>query len=301
MERAGTLDVQLVGGVTRRSVRGPAGALLRFVRQKPLGAFGLAVIVLLILVAVFRHQLATHDPIKISRDILQRPSAEYYLGTDNLGRDQYSRLVYGAWISLYVGILAVAIGTALGTTVGLLSGFVGGRLDLWLQRLVDVLQAFPGLILLLLIVGAVGQSINNVIIALAVLGWTGTSRVVRGSTLAVKENAYVEAARVLGASHSRIMLMHILPNVVAPIIVLATASLGGVILAEASLSFLGLGVPPPNPSWGNMLSAESRLYFTSAPWLALAPGIAISVTVLAFNLLGDSLRDVLDPRLRGTR
>lgn len=272
---------------------------LQFVRRKPLGAFGLCVVVILVVVAIAAPLLATSDPYVVSgKSRLQAPSASHPFGTDDLGRDVYSRVVYGSRVSIQVGLVAVGISTFLGTAVGLVSGYVGGITDLVVQRIVDALIALPLLVFALAIVAALGPSILNVMVALGVALAPGLSRVVRGSVISVRENLYIEAARAVGATDLRIVIRHVLPNVAAPIIVLATAGLGGAILAEGSLSFLGLGTPQPTPSWGGMLSGSSRTYMEKAPWLAIFPGLALTIAVLGFNTLGDALRDHLDPRLR---
>ncbi len=277
-------------------------SLWTFGRRKPLGAAGLFLILLLTLMAVFAPLVATHDPeAAIVREGLRTPSFAPLLGTDGLGRDVFSRIVYGAQASLYVGLVAVALGTAFGSLFGLLSGYFGGRFDFALQRVMDMLMAFPMIVLALAILSALGSSLFNVILALSVVLAPSANRVVRSSVLTVRENQYVEAARAIGCGHSRILLLHILPNVAAPIIVLASIPLGLAILVEASLSFLGLGPPPPTPTWGGMLSIEGRRFFERAWWLAVFPGLAISLAVLSFNLFGDALREVWDPRLRGTR
>ncbi|MGE0598211.1 MAG: ABC transporter permease [Dehalococcoidia bacterium] len=274
-------------------------AIKRFARRKPMGGFGLAMVIILVTVAVIAPLVAMEDPYAISgRDRLQGPSAAHLFGTDDLGRDVFARVVYGSRISIQVGIISVVISTVVGTAVGLFSGYIGGVTDLVVQRIVDALMALPLLIFALAIVAALGPSITNVMVAVGLALSPGLSRVVRGSVMSVRQNLYVEAARSIGASDVRIVSQHVLPNVLAPIIVLATAGLGGAILAEGSLSFLGLGTPPPTPSWGGMLSGSSRTYFERAPWLAVFPGLALTIAVLGFNTLGDGLRDYLDPRLR---
>ncbi len=282
--------------------RSPWADLFSFLRRKPLGSFGLLLVALLVFTAVFADLLATHDPETTAvRDRLLGPGPVYYLGTDHFGRDTWSRIVYGSRTSLYVGIFAVAFGTLIGSSLGLISGYFGGTVDALVQRLMDMLLAFPLLILAMTIVAALGPAVTNVVVALAIVITPSTNRVVRGTVLSVKENQYVEAARTVGCRSGRIILLHILPNVAAPIVVLASITLGLAILTEASLSFLGLGPPPPTPTWGGMLSGEGRDYFERQPWLAIWPGVAISLAVLGFNLFGDALRDVLDPRLRGSR
>jgi peptide/nickel transport system permease protein len=274
--------------------------LLHFVRTKPLGAVGGFFVALVIFLAIFADVIAPYDYNK--RDLrarLKPPSAAHYMGTDNLGRDIFSRIVYGARVSVSVGFGGIGIGVCLATIVGITSGYFGGRFDILFQRLVDAWQAFPWLVILLSITAVFQPGLLTLIVGLGVLSAASSSRIVRSATLATKENQYVEAARAIGASHGRIILRYILPNVFAPIIIIATIGLGFAILAESALSFLGFGVPPPFPSWGDMLSGTARTYMYQSPWLAIWPGVAISVAVFGFNMLGDALRDVLDPRLRG--
>jgi len=274
--------------------------LLQLARRKPLGTFSAVVIILVALTAIFAPVIAPFDPTDTHpRDKLQGPSSTYRLGTDDLGRDVFSRIVYGARTSLWAGVTATIFGTLLGSLIGMFSGYAGGRTDLVVQRIMDSLQVLPLIVLLLVVVVALGPSLWNIIWALSIGILPAAGRIVRGATLSVKSEQFVEAARLVGAGPSRILLRHILPNVTAPIIVVASVTIGGAILAEASLSFLGLGVPPPTPSWGGMLASSGRRFFESSPTLAIFPGAAITITVLAFNLLGDTLRDVLDPRLRG--
>ena len=223
------------------------------------------------------------------------------MGTDPLGRDVLSRIVYGARVSLVVGLASVLIGTLLGTVLGLVSGYWEGKLDQVIQRGVDTTMAIPGIVLALAVMSVLGQSLTNIILVIALVIAPGASRVVRGTVLAVKQHTFIDAAQALGASPGRIMARHVLPNVFAPILVIATVWLGNAIVIEAALSFLGLGTPPPTPTWGAMLSGEGRRNLETAPYLAIFPGVAISIVVLAFNMLGDALRDVLDPRLRGGR
>lgn len=273
--------------------------LARFVGRKPLGAAGAVIILIFVLVAIFAPLLAPFDPYAIdSARILKAPDEHNWLGTDEFGRDILSRIIWGSRISLVVGFSSVVLGTTSGALLGLVSGYVGGKFDELVQRIVDMLMAFPMLILALAMVAALGPSIRNVIIALSVVIMPNAARVIRSSALSVREKPFVEAARNLGFSNIRIVLRHVLPNCVAPYIILATAGLGGAILAEASLSFLGLGAPPPEPSWGAMLSGQTQSYMKVAPWLAIFPGMAISFVIFGFSFLGDALRDVLDPRLR---
>ncbi len=274
--------------------------LARFCRRKPLGALGGVVVLLLIALALGADLIAPYSYDQtISGARMQPPSARFWMGTDNLGRDMWSRIVYGARVSVTVGLGAVLFGTTLATLVGITSGYFAGRYDILVQRVVDAWQSFPFLVLILSLMAVLGPGRLNVIIALGIAGAAGASRVIRGATLGVVQNAYVEAARALGGGHLRIILRYVLPNVAATIIVLATLGLGSAILSESALSFLGFGVPPPHPSWGAMLSGSGRSYMYRAPWMALWPGLAISVAVYGFNMLGDALRDVLDPRLRG--
>lgn len=273
--------------------------LWRFVVKQPVGAASAVVAILFVIVAVFADVLITHDVRELSGPRLQAPNAEYWFGTDHLGRDVYSRVIYGTRLSLVISLTAVVIGTTLGTVIGVVSAYIGGYVDLALQRVVDALLSFPGLIFAIALVGLVGPSVKNVAIAIGIVTAPSLSRIVRGPVLSVKQDVYVEAARSLGASGTRIMLRHILPNVTAVIIVVATARLGAAILIESGLSFLGLGPSPDTPTWGQMLSGDALFVMETAWWLALAPGAAITLVVLAFNLFGDTLRDMWDPRLRG--
>ena len=283
-----------------RPQRTLAQNLKRFARRKPAGAVSAVVLILLALTALFAPMIATHDPIRdqVAAERLEAPSSSHLMGTDNLGRDVFSRVVYGARISLQVGFLAIGLGTTAGLIIGVLSGYLGGKLDLVVQRLVDVLMGFPFIILAMLLVVALGASLLNVGIALSVAIVPRMVRLSRSSTLSVKEEMYVLAAMTVGVNLPRMVLVHILPNTLGPVFVLATGALGGVIVAEAGLAFLGLGIPPPSPSWGGMLNVGARGYMEAAPWMVLFPGIALSVGVFTFALLGDALRDVLDPRLR---
>ena len=279
---------------------GPWHALWRFARRKPMGVVGAVIVCLLVVVAVFADQIAQHNPDRVRA--VQRflaPGSAFWFGTDDFGRDVFSRVVHGARISLRLGIFAVALGTSLGATVGMISGYLGGRIDLVIQRGMDALMAFPTLVLALAVVTALGASLHNVIVAVAITLIPASNRVVRSVALSVRETTYVDAARALGGSQRRVVFVHVLPNCFAPYVVIATANLGTAILAEASLSFLGLGVPPPTPAWGSMLSGASQNYLFRAPWMAIYPGAAISLAVFGFNMLGDAIRDVLDPRLRG--
>jgi peptide/nickel transport system permease protein len=274
--------------------------IIRFCRRKPLGAAGALLMLIMVVSAVFAEVLATHDPIATdAANTLAAPSAEHWLGSDHLGRDIYSRIVHGARVSLMVGVLSTLLGSVLGGVIGLLSAYFGGKTDLIAQRVLDILQGLPLLVLALVMSAALGPAIHNVIIAISIPIIPRAARVVRASVLSIREMQYVEAARALGLQHLRIAFRHILPNTIGTFLVLSTAQLGSAVLVEATLSFLGLGVPEPYPSWGRMLSVSAAEYAQKAPHLVLFPGIAISLAVFGSNLLGDALRDTLDPRLRG--
>ena len=272
----------------------------RFARKKPLGVAGGVLMLVMLVTALLANVLQTHDPIATdAASTLARPSEDHLLGTDHLGRDIYSRIVHGARVSLIVGIGSTLLGSVLGGVIGLLSGYAGGKTDLIAQRLLDILQGLPLLVLALVMSASLGPSIQNVIIAISIPIVPRASRVIRASVLSIREMQYIEAARALGLTHLRIAFRHVLPNTVGPFIVLVTAQLGAAILVEAALSFLGLGVPEPYPSWGRMLSVSAAEYAQKAPHLVLFPGLAISLAVFGSNLFGDALRDKLDPRLRG--
>jgi peptide/nickel transport system permease protein len=276
-----------------------AGVAMRFVRTKPLGAAGAVIILGMLALAVFAEVLAPYDPYVGDYGLqFARPSAEHWFGTDEFGRDVLSRIMYGARIALFVGFFASFIGCTIGALLGVVSAYWGGRVDLLLERLMDILLAFPQLILALAIASILGPAVQNVVIAISIPVIPRVARVIRAAALSVKENVYVEAVQALGASRRRVILQHIIPNVTAPYIIMVTAQLGAAILAEAALSYLGLGAAEPTPSWGLMLSGSAPSYAEKAPWIALFPGIAISLGVFGFNLFGDSLRDALDPKLR---
>ena len=272
----------------------------RLVREQPLGTAGGIVILILVLVSIFADSLAPYRYEEIHlRDRLQAPSTAYLLGTDHVGRDLLSRLIHGARLSLTVGLAATVLTVMVAVLIGGTSGFIGGRLDLVTQRFVDAWMAFPGLLLLLTIMSIAGRGMLQIIVVLGVSGGIPASRVVRGAVLGVKENAYFQAAQAIGSSRRRSLLRHVLPNIAAPIIIIFSINVGGVIMSEAALSFLGFGLPPDIPSWGGMLSREGRQYMEIAPHLALWPGLCLTVVVYSLNMFGDAVRDLLDPRLRG--
>jgi len=279
------------------------GDAWRRLRKNRLAILGLGWIVVVVLMAVTADLWVPRmfaDPLKIDTTpgaSLQSPSLEHPFGTDKLGRDVFSRVVYGARVSLMVGIIAVSISLLIGVALGAISGYFGGLADTIVMRSADVFFAFPYILFAIALIAVLGPSYQNVFIAIGILGWPGIARVFRSSILSVKQNEYVEAARAMGASHVRILFRHIMPNAIAPIIVYATMSIGGAIITEAALSFLGMGVQPPTPSWGLMLSDARALMF-SAPWLTIWPGFAILTTVLAFVLMGDGLRDALDVKMK---
>ena len=296
------------------NLRRQAGALLRsvvkFGRAKPLGAMGGIVLVALVVMAASASFVAPHDPYRTNLKYqftspgFKTPEEDggkkFWLGTDQLGRDTLSRLIHGARISLRVGFISAGIGVTIGALIGLVTAYLGGAVDLTVQRVVDAFMAFPALIMALALMAILGPSLNNVTLALVIIFIPGSSRLVRSSALSVKETVYVEAARAIGSSNVRIMFRHVLPNCLAPYIVFLTANLGVAIVAEASLTFLGVGTPPDVPSWGGMVSVAGKTYVALSPWLLMFTSIAIFTVVFGFNLLGDALRDVLDPRMRGT-
>jgi len=274
-------------------------AVASFVRQRPLGAVGAAIIVLVLVLAVTAGWVAPYDPLMNDYSaMLAAPSAGHWLGTDAFGRDVLSRIIYGSRTELTVGLGASLIGTTLGSLIGVARAYFGGRVDLVVQRVMDVFFAFPVIILALAVVAILGTGAGNVILAIAIPMVPRCARVVRSSALTVREMPYVDAARASGYGHARIILRHMLPNVMAPILIMGTAFLGEAILLEASLSFLGLGVQEPTAAWGLMLRGAAVEFAETAPWMAIFPGLAISLAVFGFNLFGDSLRDALDPRLR---
>ena len=284
----------------RRALPWYLSVWIEIVRRKPLGTIGGAIVLAMLLAAIFADWLAPYGYAQTNlRHRFWGYGVAHWLGADQLGRDILTRVMYGARVSLYVGLGAVVIGSILATGIGIASGYLGGRLDLGVQRVVDAWLSFPALLLLMTLMSLVGPGVVQIIVVLGVSFGVGQSRVIRGVTLSLKEDVYVEAARALGCGHGRVILQHLLPNVVPTVIIVATVGLSTLILAEASLSFLGLGVPPPRPTWGGMLSLQGIQYMYQAPWMALWPGVALSLAVFGFNMLGDALRDLLDPRLRG--
>ena len=272
----------------------------RLVKEKPLGLVGGIITLLLLLTGIFASFLAPYGYNVLHPDsALLGPSAHFLLGTDNLGRDLLSRVIYGARISVIVGLGASVLATVVETTIGILSGYIGGVFDLIVQRFVDAVMCFPGLILMMVIISIVGPSMLTVILVLGITWGIGGSRLIRGATLSIKENMYVQSAVALGAPTGSILFRHILPNIMAPIIIQFTTRVPAIILTEASLSFLGYGIPPPAPSWGSMLSGSGRTYMFLNPWIVVWPGLALSVVVYGVNMFGDAVRDLLDPRLRG--
>lgn len=271
--------------------------IVLFLRKQPIGALGILIILLVVLTAIFAQQVAPFDPTSQQFKRLVAPNPVNWLGTDDLGRDVFSRIVHGSRTSLVVGIIAVTLALTLGVTTGVLAGYLGGRFDNVSMRVVDLLFAFPGLVLAIVIAGLLGPSIQNAMIAIGIIYAPTYARVARSSVLQVNNELYLEAARLTGGGHFHIIRKHVGPNILAPLVVLTTLSMSTAILTEAALSFLGLGTQPPYPSWGKMLS-EGRTYMELAPWVTIFPGLAIVIAVLGFNLLGDGLRDALDPRLK---
>ena len=270
-----------------------------FIRRRPLGALGALIVLLLLLAATFAPLIAPYDPLDTNFiAILRPPSPEFLLGTDAFGRDLLSRLIFGARTALLVGFVSSFVGASLGALLGTVCVYFGGKTDLLLQRVMDVFLSFPIIVLAMAVVAVLGTGVWNVILAITIPVVPQVARVIRASALSIREMPYVESARAVGAGHWRIMARHMLPNVLAPYLIMLTAFLGQAILLEASLSFLGLGVAEPTAAWGLMLRGAGVQFAERAPWLAIAPGLAISITVFAFNLFGDALRDALDPRLR---
>jgi peptide/nickel transport system permease protein len=267
--------------------------------RNPIGLVGAAVVLLTVVVALAAPLIAPYDPDAQDSERLLPPSLTNLMGTDELGRDTFSRIVFGARVSLQVGIISVFIALLIGAVFGIAAGFLQGRTDTWLMRGVDIMFAFPGLVLAIVIAGLLGASRTNAMIAIGLIYAPAFARVIRGSVLSVMSEPYVEAGRVVGATNSRLVRQYVLPNIVAPLIVMISVYLSSAILAEAALSFLGLGTQPPEPAWGGMLNL-ARTYMEISPWMAIFPGLAIMIVVMGFNFLGDGLRDILDPRLRAS-
>ena len=290
-------------GVPAAERHRPAGSFFRrLLKEQPLGAVGGLIVLALVFITIFADQLA---PYEFDRgrvqERMQGPSVEHLLGTDHVGRDFLSRLLIGARLSITVGLTATVMTLIVALLIGGTTGFIGGRVDIYAQRFVDAWMSFPGLLLLLTIMSITGRGVLQIILVLGITGGIPASRVVRGAVIGIKENDYFQAAKALGASKSRIFFRHVLPNIAAPLIVIFSINVGAVIIAEASLSFLGFGLPANIPSWGGMLSREGRQYMEIAPRLALWPGLCLTVTVYSLNLFGDAMRDLLDPRLRGAQ
>jgi peptide/nickel transport system permease protein len=276
-----------------------ADLFIRMIKEKPLGTVGGVITLILLLTGIFAHWLAPYDPTSMVGAPLLGPNSQFWLGTDNLGRDMLSRIIYGAQISVIVGLCASSLATVVETTIGLVSGYIGGNFDLIVQRFVDAVMCFPGLILMMVIISIVGPSELSIILVLGIQWGISGSRLIRGATMTIKENMYVQSAVALGCPTSEILFRHILPNILAPIIIQFSTRVPAIILTESSLSFLGYGIPPPAPSWGSMLSGSARTYMFIQPLLVVWPGLALSIVVYGVNMFGDAIRDLLDPRLRG--
>lgn len=293
-----TASQRLAAARKRRSFFG--SLFRRLLKEKPVGTFGAAIVLLLLLSGILAPLIAPYDfDQTYVAQRLSAPSAHTWLGTDNLGRDVLSRIIYGARISMIVSLATSTIAVTISVTIGVLTGFLGGKVDLIAQRFVDAWMCFPGIFLILSIMAILGPGLLQVIIVLGVSGGIAGSRVVRSTVINIRQNVYIEAAKSIGCPTSTMLFRHILPNITAPIIIMFTTGMGSAIIAEASISFLGWGIPPPMPSWGGMLSTSGRMYMMTAPWLAVWPGLALTVVVYGINMFGDSLRDLLDPRLRG--
>ena len=276
------------------------GFFIRLIKEKPLGTIGAVIVLVLLLVAILANVLAPYGYAQIHiADKLSPPSAKYLLGTDNLGRDILSRIIYGARISLIVGILGTLLSTLVSVVLGITTGFLGGKFDFVVQRLVDAWMCFPALIILLTVMSILGPGLLQIIIVLGVSMGIGGSRIIRSAVIGIRENMYVSAAEVIGCSTWRTLTSHIFRNISAAVIVLFSTNIGNVILSEASLSFLGYGIPPPTPSWGGMISGPGRTYMLVAPWMGLWPGLALGLVIWGTNMFGDAVRDLLDPRLKG--
>ncbi len=289
------------GRVTERKRHSrPVGFVIRLVREKPLGLIGGVITLILLLTGIFADFLAPYGANQIfPADGLTPPGARFWLGTDSLGRDVLSRVIFGARVSVIIGLAASTLATFISVVIGVVSGYIGGKVDLIVQRFVDAWVCMPSLVLLMVVTSLLGPGMWQVIIVLGVSWGITGSRIIRSAVIGIKENVYVRAAVAIGCPTRRILTRHILPNIMAPIIVLFSIRVPGIVLAEASLSFLGFGIPPPDPSWGGMLSGPGRLYMIQAPWMILWPGLALAIVVYGINMFGDAVRDLLDPRLRG--
>lgn len=293
----------LAQAAPRQRERGPLPTFMRrLFRDKPLGAAGAVICAIFLFCGLFADLLAPYgynqiDPI----NRLKPPSLQFPFGTDNLGRDMFSRVLYGAQLSVIIGFCGAALATVVSVVIGVLTGYLGGKFDVVVQRMVDAWMSFPDLVILIVVVSVLGPGMWQVIVVLGFLYGIGGSRIIRGAVVSVREHTYVHAAQSVGAATARVLVFHVLPNVMPTVIVLFTMRVGAVILVESGLSFLGLGIPPPAPSWGGMLTGSGRTFMYLAPWLALAPGICLTLVVYGINVFGDALRDLLDPRLRGGR
>jgi peptide/nickel transport system permease protein len=276
------------------------GSLIKLVKEKRLGAAGGIVTLFLLLIGIFANFLAPYGMNETwVGDFIAPPSAEFWLGTDNVGRDLLSRVIFGARISVIVGLGSSTMATAISLVIGMVSGYIGGKLDLMVQRIVDIWMVLPGLIIMMIMITIIGPGVWQIIIVIGITSGVPGSRIVRSAVIGVKENDYVGVAVAIGCRASRILVRHILPNIMAPTIIVFTTRVPNAILVEASLSFLGFGIPPPTPSWGGMLSGTGRAYMFDAPWMVIWPGLALATVVYAINMFGDAVRDLLDPKLRG--
>lgn len=298
-----TVSTPAPGNKPAQPARGPVREFfVRLFREKPVGAAAAVLFLLFVFCGVFAEALAPYGYNEIN--MLQRlkaPSWEHPFGTDNLGRDMLSRCLYGAQLSVIIGLSAAALATIISVVIGIVSGYLGGKVDMIVQRVVDAYMSFPELVILIAVVSVVGPGMLQIIGVLSLVLGIGGSRIIRSAVVSARENMYVHAAQSIGASTGRVLWRHLLPNIMPPIIVLFTTRVGAVILIESGLSFLGLGVPPPAPTWGGLLSGSGRTYMFQGPWLALAPGLCLTVVVYATNVFGDALRDLLDPRMRGAK
>ncbi len=276
------------------------GFVIRLVKEKPLGVVGAVITLLLLFTGIFADLIAPYGMNEVNLEVATvAPSARFWLGTDNLGRDMLSRVIFGARVSVIVGLVGATISALFTLLIGMLSGYIGGKIDLIGQRFVDGMMCMPGLVLLIAIFATIGRGLWIVIIVLGIVWGIGGSRIIRSAVISIKENVYIEAAKAIGCSHSRILTRHILPNIMAPLIINFSVQVPALILTEASLSFLGYGIPHPTPSWGGMLGITGRIYMFKAPWMAIWPGVALAIVVYGVNMFGDAVRDLLDPRLRG--